>query len=504
MDLQRLKADVRKGTADPKQVVEVVEKLESTTHLAACRQREVRQLQVRVKHLEERLAKYEPPPKTPEPATDFSVGSEQKRRTKKKKNKPQRQGRRPFAEKRATVADSDWKDVYPENAPPDECVFVRERLAWRLVGGKAVFTGYRLHRRRGELAVPPVPGVLPRSEFGFEFVVLIAFLMFVVRVPLDKVCLLLGFFCGLKLEKSQANALLDQLARRWEPEFDALCELLILSRIVYMDETSWKIGKDGCSLWVFLTVTHTVLLFGCRKDAATLDKMLPPDLFQGIGVSDDAAVYFQRFSEAQKCWGHLLRKAIKLSLLYPDKAAYTEYLDSLFEIFRRAQKAREDGRLSDAGRAKKVDELHDAIWYAAEPHQPIWEQPRTPDEKDFANLVLEIHRLVGEDELFTFVRHPEVEPTNNGSEQEIRDPALDRDAGRTNKSEWGAKRRSIIQSVLASLKKQLETFSLASVLDEAMRWLTTGTSRFRDQLSAARAELERLAAEATPAVERSG
>jgi hypothetical protein len=256
---------------------------------------------------------------------------------------------------------------------------------------------------------------------------------------------------------------------------------------------------------VFLTQLHTVLLFGCRKDAATLDKMLPPDLFQGIGVSDDAAVYAERFRAGQKCWGHLLRKAIKLCLLYPEKTAYAEYLDALLNIFRRGQRAREDRRLSDAGRAKKVSELHDALWDAAEPHTPIWEHPRTPDEKDFSNLVYEIFRLVEADELFTFVRHPEVEPTNNVSERELRDPALDRDANRTSKSAWGARRRSIVQSVLASLKKQLETFTLASVVEEALRWLTTGCSRFRDQLAAARAALDRLAtAPPQPALQRSG
>ena len=44
--------------------------------------------------------------------------------------------------------------------------------------------------------------------------------------------------------------------------------------------------------------------------------MLPPDVFDGIGVSDDAAVYQGRFAQAQKCWAHLLRKAIKLTLLF--------------------------------------------------------------------------------------------------------------------------------------------------------------------------------------------
>ena len=70
-------------------------------------------------------------------------------------------------------------------------------------------------------------------------------------------------------------------------------------------------------MWVFLAEQARVLVYGCRKDAATLATILPNDLFDGVLVSDDAAVY-QGFSQAQKCWAHLLRKAIRFKLLYPD------------------------------------------------------------------------------------------------------------------------------------------------------------------------------------------
>ena len=36
-------------------------------------------------------------------------------------------------------------------------------------------------------------------------------------------------------------------------------------------------------------VRHRLFLFGCRKDDDTLDQILPPDVFDGIGVSDDAS-----------------------------------------------------------------------------------------------------------------------------------------------------------------------------------------------------------------------
>lgn len=57
------------------------------------------------------------------------------------------------------------------------------------------------------------------------------------------------------------------------------------------------------------------------------------------------------------------------------------------------------------------------------------------------------------DELFTYVRQPEVEGTSNTVERELRPIAMDRKAGRISKSDAGAERRSILQSLLASLAR---------------------------------------------------
>jgi hypothetical protein len=82
-----------------------------------------------------------------------------------------------------------------------------------------------------------------------------------------------------------------------------------------------------------------VFLFGCGKDDDRLDAMLPPAVFDGVGVSDDAAVYRDRFVQAQKCWAHLLRKAIRLALLYPRKHKYQRFLDRLLELYQDAKRA---------------------------------------------------------------------------------------------------------------------------------------------------------------------
>lgn len=196
--------------------------------------------------------------------------------------------------------------MYPEGVCREECTLARQRAVWRLEGGRAVLVGYRVFRAPGR-DEPPIPGVTRRCEYGIEILVVLAFLVYVIGVSLDKACRVMHFFCQLPLGKSEADALLRQLARHWQGEFEALCELLVHAAVVYMDETGWKVGREGCSVWTFASDLQRVFLFGCHKDQATLERMLPAERFRGIAVSDDAAVYRHRFPRAQKCWAHLLR-----------------------------------------------------------------------------------------------------------------------------------------------------------------------------------------------------
>ena len=73
--------------------------------------------------------------------------------------------------------------------------------------------------------------------------------------------------------------------------------------------------------------------------------------------------------------------------------------------------------------------------------------------------------------------------TNNEAERTLRTPAQARDTGRTNKTTVGARRQTIIVSVLESLRVYLPTFTLKSVIAEMDRWQAAGRSCFRTMLN---------------------
>jgi transposase len=471
-EIDKLKQDARAGRIDSDRLVDLIVTL----------QRELQAARLRIEELEKQsggsaTAKVDQP---------YSMKAEEKRQEtrgkKKRQPKPKVRRGRLATKDKLKLAERTVK-IFPEGVPPQECKLSHTRPVWRLENGRAVLIAYEIYRGPKN-QYGKIPGVLGRSEFGLEIVIEIAHLVHVVGVSFDKVCLLLNFFQNLRLQKSQVDALLYRLSRHWEHEFETLCTLLANSAVVHADETSWSLN----SVWAFLSEQARVLLFGVPKDADTLKAILDPATFAGIVISDDAAVY-ANFSAAQKCWAHLLRKAIKLTLQEPENPEYRQFTDRLLEIYREACRVQRDGRLSAAGRAEKVIGLDDEIVDLCLP-QWVLELPPLEDgpEDDYRLLVNEVMRLMVAKQLFTFVTaKPAAQPngetkpvagTNNEAERTLRNPARARDTGRTNKTLLGARRQTILVSVLESLRLYLSAFTLTSVVEEIKRWWQCGQSCF--------------------------
>jgi len=173
--------------------------------------------------------------------------------------------------------------------------------------------------------------------------------------------------------------------------------------------------------------------------------------FGGIGVTDDYSAYQSQFAKHQLCWSHFLRKAIALALRNPENRQYARFLKSLFAVYYSAVRAARDRRLS-SGRAAVVKKLQARIRMICRRAGETVGKEAPADEGKFVRLQNEL------------VENP-------------------RNAARTSKTQRGAKRRGIIMSVLASLSKRLERFTLSNLLSEIQRWLEAGCSVFQQELA---------------------
>lgn len=230
--------------------------LEVARRLIASQQKQIEEL----RSIIEELQKRNPTKRLDE---SYSAQAEENRKAReeqaaaRKKKKAERRNKRKNRGARMTTADKvaqaeRTETIFPAGRSADECRFSHTRVAWRLEGGRAVLIACEIYRYGNEFGKPA--GLPGRGEFGIEIMVALAYQVYVVGVSIDNACRLLNFFEQLKLRKSQADALLNQLARAWESEFETLCRLLANATIVHCDETSWSIN----SVWAFLSDKLTV------------------------------------------------------------------------------------------------------------------------------------------------------------------------------------------------------------------------------------------------------
>lgn len=138
------------------------------------------------------------------------------------------------------------------------------------------------------------------------------------------------------------------------------------------------------------------------------DDMLPfvGELRDKPVTVDGCSVYLSLFRTLQRCWAHILRDAEDVCISNPKIPYYRELYRSLKLIFHRAKEAA--ARTTAAGGAPMstctqfADEMRDlAARYGG---------------LKFAGT---LHAAA--DNRFTFLRHPGMPPTNNGSERDMRD-----------------------------------------------------------------------------------
>src|SRR5881227_129211 len=192
--IEQLKADVLSGRIDANRLVD----------LLATVQRELQAAKQRNAELEQKPAATFGTAKLDEP---FSMRAEEKRQEARGKKRRQRKdkGRRGRVRTADKIAQAQRTEaVYPDGVDRSDCWHSHTRPVWRLETGRAVLVAYRVFRGPNN-QYGRIPGVLGRSEFALEIVVTIAYLVYVVGLSFDKVCLVLNFFQNLKLSKAQAN-----------------------------------------------------------------------------------------------------------------------------------------------------------------------------------------------------------------------------------------------------------------------------------------------------------
>src|SRR3954463_12404008 len=122
---------------------QVAETVRGQERIIAEQAQEIARLQSRVAELESVLGRKAQANRSKPPrfSGDYSLRSQERPKRRRKRRSP---GRRPKSQKLDQAERTE--DVYPEGVPPQQCVFVRDRLAWRIEDGRGGGGAYPMAR----------------------------------------------------------------------------------------------------------------------------------------------------------------------------------------------------------------------------------------------------------------------------------------------------------------------------------------------------------------------
>lgn len=334
---------------------------------------------------------------------------------------------------------------------------------------KALATEHTLHRDWcaccQKQVEPKVPDALPACTLGNQAVTLSAFLHYSVGTTTRQVVDVFNAHLQLKITEGGLTQMWHRLAETLKPWYEQIRDDCRAAAVLHADETGWYQNGVLVWLWCFCTSRSTFYRIDESRGHAALEKFFA-EAFGGVLVTDFWRAYDAVETRMnQKCWAHLLRE-LKVVDERPNgpRDDWIDFAKTLRRIYTDAVRLAAAGdAMPRAERDAKLCRLHARMTdlaYAAWTH---------PDAVRLAR------RLVKDKEsLLTFAEFPEVPPTNNHAEREIRPAVVMRKMSYGNASGRGAATRAILMSIYRTLKtRRLDP--LAETRNALKTLIQTGT-----------------------------
>jgi len=258
------------------------------------------------------------------------------------------------------------------------------------------------------------------------------------RLPLRKVQSTLERDHEFKITHTGIMKVIRQVAKRLKEPYYEIIKQIRSSKVVYIDETGYKLNGEKWWLWTFVTDHNVFFVIRKSRSKSVVEEILGKE-FKGI-IGCDGWKTYEGFSEMlQRCWAHLLRESHHLKENYKDFEKFHEMLKDLFKeiIEIRLKPPNEEKRRELAENMKK---------------RLLGIAKRMSKHAHFEKFAGKIEN--GINYWFTCVEYLEVEPTNNYAEQALRELIVQRKIMGGLRSEKGAETLEIISTMIATWKKQ--------------------------------------------------
>jgi transposase len=282
------------------------------------------------------------------------------------------------------------------------------------------------------------------SQLGPDAQALVVQLKNEVGLPYGKITRLFQVAFGVSLSRGGAAQVVLRAAERSKGIYQKLLVVVRRSSLVYPDETGWRVAGLLNWLWTFVTEHATVYLIRPSRGGEVAEEVLGTE-YGGI-IGHDGWSPYDGFLNAlhQQCLAHLLRRSKELLEVATRGAVrFPRQIKGLLQDALALRDRRDAGAISTHGLAVATGRLESRL-----DRLLAWTRSDEANER-FAKH-LDNHR----NQIFTFLRHPEVQATNWPAEQALRPPITTRKVWGGNRTWAGAHAQEVLSSVLRTCWQQ--------------------------------------------------
>jgi transposase len=255
-------------------------------------------------------------------------------------------------------------------------------------------------------------------------------------IPMGRICEQVGIGAGSLVE------IFHNLAKMFNPVVQKLIQEYRQSSVRHADETGWRTnGKNGY-VWLFATDKISIFLFRKTRSAKVPQSVLGEKPLTGVLVVDRYAAYNKSPCTLQYCYAHLLRDVENLETEFPDSAEVKTFVSVMAPLLTEAMKLR-------------TQPITDKDYYAKASH--IKAQIINAVESPAVHLGIQhIQGIFCEKahRMYHWADDRRVPAENNLAERDLRPTVIARKVSFGSVSDAGAHTRSVLMSVVHSLKKQ--------------------------------------------------
>jgi transposase len=287
-------------------------------------------------------------------------------------------------------------------------------------------------------------GFEPQRSFGPGIEALLGYLREAHHLGYERLETVCRDVFGLRISQGAIANALRRLAERARPAYDALREQVRGSPVINSDETGARIDGRTHWHWVFQTPDASYHEIAPSRGAAVIDAFLAGAEPEVWGSDLWAPQVGTPAGAHQVCMSHQFRELAYA--VEADGPAESRWARDLRHLFGRALRLHhERDRVSPATFARRrvlIEKATDRLVFGP-PLLPKSEARRLQRR-------YQQHRA----SLFVFLQREDVEPTNNGSERDLRNAVIHRKVTGSYRSGWGAEASAICTSILTTARKR--------------------------------------------------